>query len=331
MSCQRLFYQTLSNINRKYLELNIILILAVLCYSFVKGVFVNLVKIGFVGAGRLGSSFGLFLSRKGNNVTGYYSRTYTHAMQAASLIGEHCHPYFHIGEVISSSEWVVITTSDDAIGRVAAQIFELGMDLSGKTIFHMSGASTSCVLSSLQELGAEIASLHPLQTFADPVTGAQGLENAYFSIEGTPMGVFILQQELQRMNLRYFIINAEQKPLYHAAASIASNSLVAVIDYSLTLLEQVGIERKQGVAALYPLIEASMKNCREKGPEKALTGPIVRGDIGTVELHMDKIRQEAPELLQSYRDLSQLTFNTAVKNQLKDEYKIEKIKKLLFP
>lgn len=290
-----------------------------------------MITIGIVGAGRLGTSFGLFMHGKGNQVIGYYSRNIEHARKGASLIGDDCKAFVELSDIIGASDWIVISTVDDAIPQIVKQIQESHGNLQGKIVFHMSGAATSDALTPLCHLGAEVASLHPLQTFTDPIKGAEALEKAYFSLEGTPFAVAKLKEELHRLHLRYFIITAAQKPLYHAAASIASNSLVAVVDYSLKLMEGAGIERGQALEALRPLIVASIHNCLEKGPEKSLTGPIVRGDVGTVSKHIEKIHAELPELLPDYLHLGKLTLETAQKEQLTDKIAIEEIKKLLFP
>ncbi|HBI02774.1 MAG TPA: hypothetical protein DDY49_01920 [Paenibacillaceae bacterium] len=290
-----------------------------------------IITIGVIGAGRLGTSFALFMHNKGYNVTGMYSRTYDSAHKSATLIGEFCKAYEDLSTIIRDCNWIVITTRDDAISQVVRQIIDQKINLTNKIVFHMSGASTSLILEPLCSLGAEIASLHPLQTFADPVQGALALEKAYFSLEGSSVAVEIIKNELLQLKLHHFIITAEQKPLYHAAASMASNSLVAVIDYSLSLLEQAGINREQGVEALFPLMETSLFNCKGKSPAKALTGPIVRGDVETVALHVDKIKKEAPSLLPFYYHLSQLTLETAVKEQLTDVHIINKLKELLNP
>lgn len=289
------------------------------------------IKLGVIGAGRLGTSFALFLHHKGYEVPGFFSRTYDSAHISASLIGNFCKAYDNLSTIMHECNWIVITTRDDAIPQVVRQIVDLDINLINKVVFHMSGASTSLILEPLRSLGAEIASLHPLQTFSDPVQGAQALENAYFSLEGTPKAVDIIKSELLHLQLRHFIITAEQKPLYHAAASMASNSLVAVIDYSLSLFEKAGIERERGIEALFPLMETSLLNCKNKSPAKALTGPIVRGDVDTIALHVEKIKKEAPSLLPFYCDLARLTLETAVKEQLSNVDTIEKLKKLLIP
>lgn len=288
-------------------------------------------NIGIIGAGRLGTSFALFMAQKGYKVTGFYSRTYESAQRSAALVGEPCKAYEDLSAIIHDSSWIVITTHDGAIPQVVKEIVENKMNLNHKIVFHMSGVSTSTILKPLISLGAEIASLHPLQTFADPVSGAKGIEIAYFSLEGTNVAVETIKRELIHLNLRHFIITAEQKPLYHAAASIASNSLVAVVDYSLSLLEQAGIDRTKGVEALFPLMKTSLYNCKEKSPAKVLTGPIVRGDVETVALHVAEIKKQAPALLPFYCYLAQITLETAVKEQFSDKEKIEKIQKLLVP
>ncbi|GEN36529.1 MULTISPECIES: Rossmann-like and DUF2520 domain-containing protein [Aneurinibacillus] len=285
-------------------------------------------EIGFIGAGRLGTAFGLYLARREEHVSGYYSRTYRHAQIAAESVGRGCRPFRILDELLKSSDWIAITTSDGAIGEVSAAIANSSIPIEEKVIFHMSGARASDILAPLAEKGALVASLHPLQTFAGGTSGCRAMERAMFSIEGDARAVKQLGDWLDRIGQAHFTLAACQKPLYHAAASIASNALTGVIGYAVELMKTTGIEERKALSALFPLIETTVQNVIEKGAAQALTGPVVRGDTGTVETHLKALMETAPNLVPFYKTLGKITLATAAREQLKDERAIERLNDL---
>jgi predicted short-subunit dehydrogenase-like oxidoreductase (DUF2520 family) len=282
--------------------------------------------IGIIGAGKLGTAFGMYLARRGYNVA-FFNRSEQKAEGAAELAGGMM--YRTAQDLIQACDWIGITTGDDQIGDVVHQLLAAEADLHQKLFFHMSGALSSDRLKKLAEKGAETASLHPLQSFSDPRSGSDLLPAAYFSLEGSEQAKKWLGEMLGYLNNPYFIITAEQKPLYHAAASIVSNALVSVLDYGFLLMQTAGVDEETARRALMPLIEGSVKNVRERGTVLGLTGPIARGDTGTVVGHVNAIHHKAPELLQLYKQLARMTLETAARGQLKDEYTIETIKGIL--
>ena len=284
-------------------------------------------KLGIIGAGRLGSAFGLYAAQHGAWV-GYYSYTQESAKKAASLVGRSGRVYTDATSLIQESDWIAVTVPDDTIAEISRKLaVEGGME--GKLIFHMSGAASSEVLLPFKQAGARIASLHPLQSFADGLSGADKLRTAVFSIEGEAEATRELGEWLEETGNGYFVIQASQKPLYHAAAAIVSNSLTGVVDFSLRLMDAAGIEAEAALVALLPLIEGTVENIREKGTAQALTGPIARGDTGTIARHTEAISTQAPELLADYQALGRLTLATARRSQLCDPGRIARLEELL--
>jgi predicted short-subunit dehydrogenase-like oxidoreductase (DUF2520 family) len=284
--------------------------------------------IGFIGSGRLGTAFGLYLADHGQQVSGYYNRTFEKAQKAAALFPYSCTAYASIEELVRQSDWIAITTADDAIPAVVSLLGEAGEALQGKVVFHMSGALSSDILCPLELLGVSAASLHPLQSFSDAKAGAAALKHTMFSIEGSRKAVEELSAFLTKLHNEYFIISAEQKPLYHAGAAIASNGVTAVINYALSLMSAVGIPEEKALFSLLPLIKGTLRNIGENGTARALTGPVVRGATGTIQEHIKAINKLAPALLPSYLELGRLTLQTALREQLKDSERIQQIQKM---
>ncbi|WCK56760.1 DUF2520 domain-containing protein [Aneurinibacillus sp. Ricciae_BoGa-3] len=282
--------------------------------------------IGIIGAGKLGTSFGVYLARHGYKVA-FFNRTGQKAKAAAELAGGIM--VETVEDLLHTCDWIGIATGDDQVGEVVLNLLEARADLEGKLFFHMSGALSSDRLKELAKEGAETASLHPLQSFSDPQTGVELLSSAYFSLEGTEQAKKWLGEMLANLKNPFFVITAAQKSLYHAAASIVSNALVSVVDYGFLLMETAGIDEETARRALMPLIEGSVRNVRDRGTVEGLTGPIVRGDFGTIEGHINAIHAKAPELLDEYKQLARMTLKTAARGQLKDDYKVQTLTRLL--
>ena len=164
---------------------------------------------------------------------------------------------------------------------------------------HVSGATTLDALAPARERGAETFSLHPLQTILD---GSADLTGAPGAVSGSSAAALRLAERLAvRLGMRPFEVPEERRAAYHAAASIASNLLVALEESSAELLDRIGIENARELLA--PLVLRTAANWAERGPE-ALTGPIARGDGATVERHLAALRDTAPELLPLYEALA---------------------------
>ena len=131
--------------------------------------------------------------------------------------------------------------------------------------------------------------MHPLQSFANIEEALETLPGSFFAIEGDAEALPVLQELSQELGGKPLLIRASQKPLYHLAASIASNYLVSLIHLSLRFLKEVGLPEEEGLKALLPLIDGTIKNIRQFGPTQALTGPIARGDRDVVKGHIQAI------------------------------------------
>lgn len=281
-------------------------------------------EIGFIGAGKVGKSFGKYLIKNGIQVKGYYSRSLSSAKEAASFTNAKA--YEEVKQLVEECDLLFITTPDDAIEEVCNDISkEIGFR-KGQIVVHMSGAASSEILKSSKEYGCFTYSVHPLQAFADISKGVDDLNRTPFGIEGDEEKLPVIKKLIEDCGNEYFIISKENKVLYHAAACIVSNYLVTVMDAGVSLMKAVGIDEKKGFEALYPLIAGSLENVRKLGTAKALTGPIARGDLKTIKQHMDELENKLPELLEFYSILGKETLELAKREKLKDEKVIEDLK-----
>lgn len=266
-------------------------------------------RLGVVGAGAVGTAVALLLAEKGYEVVGFASRTPASAQRAAERLKAKA--FLEPAALAREVEVLFITTPDQAIAPVAAQIAAEGGFLPGQVVVHMSGSLTSKVLEPASLQGALVVSIHPLQSCPTVERAVENLPSSVFSIEGDPRAFPLAEKIVHDLGGVFFYIDPEVKPLYHAAACVASNYLVSLVDLSRQLLKVAGMPEELFFRGIYPLIFGTLQNIREVKIPRALTGPIARGDVGTVEDHLLLMRSYAPELLALYSALGEYTTRVA--------------------
>lgn len=205
--------------------------------------------------------------------------------------------------IASVADVVLVTTADADITTVVDKIMCAQPALTGRVFLHCSGILTSAVLSPLKDRGASVGSLHPLQTFALPVAAPPIFRETTFYFEGDEKARQAARRLARSLGASFKMIRAHDKALYHAAATIVSNYEVALFDAALSLLGKCGFRPPRARAMLAPLARRTLANLAAHDPVRALTGPIARGDVTTVERHLQALRARAPELLPLYRSL----------------------------
>lgn len=275
-------------------------------------------KIGFIGAGKVGAAFGRYLTERGLDVEGYYSRSYLSCQSAADFTKT---KVLSLDELILSCDYIFITTPDNVISSLWESI--KNFDLKGKKIFHTSGCLTSDVFYDAKKIGAFSYSLHPLYPFTDKEC-YKYLKDVIFSVEGE--NINNIKSFLDLAGLKYFLIDKDNKAKYHAAAVFASNYIVSLAKISKEILLECNMDEKFIVDAIYPLMHGALLNIKEKGIEDSLTGPIVRGDDSTIKLHLDSI-EKYKEIYKSL-GLIALNIETEKLKGCKDVDSNEKMEKL---
>jgi predicted short-subunit dehydrogenase-like oxidoreductase (DUF2520 family) len=206
----------------------------------------------------------------------------------------------------AEAEAALICVPDGEIAAVSERIAAYAPRL--RFAGHTSGATGLGALAACTEAGASAFSLHPLQTVPDD---RSAVADAPAAIAGSDDEATALARDLaEALGMRPFEIADEARAAYHAAASIASNFLVALEESAATLLERAGVDEADARELLAPLVLRSAANWAERGGE-ALTGPIARGDHATVARHLEALRERAPELLPLYEALAARTMTIA--------------------
>lgn len=251
-------------------------------------------SIAFIGAGRVASLLAPIVASLGHQVNSIASRSFDSAQRVANLV-ENC-KVRSVQEAASSAELVFITTPDDAIEAVASEI-SWSVDHSA---VHCSGAMTLEPLKTAQLAGAAIGSWHPFQTFGGHVL----LEGATFGIEADGKLLQTLEQLTEEVGGHALRIAPEARALYHAASVMSCGYLTTLISEAEGLLLEAGLSRESAMRAIGHLARSTISNIESVGSSTALTGPTSRGDRNTVRLHLETLKEHAPDLLPLYKAIS---------------------------
>lgn len=250
-----------------------------------------------VGPGRAGSSLALRSIAAGHRIVGVLARDAETSASAAERLES---VPLQWGSVLPTADLLVLAVRDDAISEVAELLSSTVGDVDGAV--HVSGSVPISALGALD--GPMLGSFHPLQTLPNPEAGAARLEGAWVGVTANEDyladRLFSLATSL---GMHPFELDDAAKPLYHAAAAAAANYPLAALAMSRRLFDAAGVP----FAAARPLVEAVVANAFELGPQAALTGPIVRGDLGTVRSQLAAIEATAPELLTAFKTFGRLT------------------------
>lgn len=253
---------------------------------------VIIIIFGFIGAGKVGFSLGKYLKENNIKISGYYSKS-EHSAKEATIFTDTKH-YNNLKQLINDSDAIFITIPDDKISEVWNEIKE--MPIKNKLICHCSGSLTSEIFSNISQYGAYGYSIHPMFAISDKYNSYKNLSKAFITIEGNEKYADYIKELFCSLGNSAFVISKENKPLYHTASVVVSNLMLALINNGVTYLNQCGFSDDMAIDALYPLIEFNLKNVKEQGVIKSLTGPVERGDLKTIESHCKTLNGQDKEL-----------------------------------
>lgn len=246
-------------------------------------------NIGIIGAGKVGVSVGRYLKENNIQIAGFYDIDCDNAAFAAQFTETDC--FSELKELVMVSDTLFITTPDAVIGSVWDCI-KNNMSVQNKIVCHFSGALSSDVFTDSQSMGAGVCSIHPMLAFSDKLTSYRIPANTFFALEGDETAVSALKSLFESLGNTVCVIDKSKKSLYHTAASVLSNELVAVLDMGYSLLEECGFSRDEAVKATHNLVLGNVNSVLENGCVKALTGPVERNDLQTVKKHVESLKGE---------------------------------------
>ncbi|MCH5267922.1 MAG: DUF2520 domain-containing protein [Lachnospiraceae bacterium] len=262
-------------------------------------------KIGIVGAGRVGVTLGKYLADAGVDVAGYYSKTTKSAVEAAEFTDTKV--FEKLADIVQVSDTLFITTPDSVISEVWGCI--AAYPLTGKILCHFSGSLSSDIFSGIDKTGASGCSIHPMYAFSNRFTSYENFHTAYLVAEGAASARKPLENLFRGLGHTVLEIRAADKVKYHAAAAMISNDMIALFQTVLDLLEECGFKEEDSICLLRPIIENNVSTMLEQGAMEALTGPVERGDTETVKKHMEAL--QASPAGEVYRTLGKVLVDIA--------------------
>jgi len=283
-------------------------------------------SFAIIGTGMVGTAIGSLLVKAGHRIASMADLSASNLKRAQHYI--RARGYKDPAEAASAAECILISTRDDRILEACTDISRR-TSLRGKKVFHLSGAGGLDLLEPASRAGAAVASVHPLQSFSSIDGVIASIPGSYFGITagvGAKKISVDLVRDLKGVPL---LISPRQKPLYHAAACIASNYLVSLMSVVEALSLAIGIKEKDARRAYLPLVYGSLKNIEKQGCAGALTGPIARGDAGTIEKHMEAFQGKLSHHLPFYSELGKVTVDLALQKGTLSADQAEKIIALL--
>ncbi|HET8766313.1 MAG TPA: Rossmann-like and DUF2520 domain-containing protein [Pedococcus sp.] len=261
--------------------------------------------VAVVGAGRLGTAVAVRLAGAGHRIVAVAGRRGTAVRAATHLPGV---PVLPEVRAAAAAEVVVIGTPDDAIEATAASL--AAAIRPGAWVLHLSGALGLGALAAVAAAGARRLALHPLQTFPDVASALERLPGCPVAVTAEDEEGFTLGERLARdLGGRPFRLADDRRALYHAAAVFASNYVVTASGAASELLAAAGVPDPAG--ALVPLQRASLENVERIGADRALTGPAVRGDAGTILRNLEALKQDLPGLIPAYVGMARAALDLA--------------------
>jgi len=283
-------------------------------------------KIGFIGVGPVGTAFGVRLSQHGYEVIAVYDVSLVAAQRFAEMVTG-CQVSKTAQDVADVAQFVFITTPDDIIARVAAQVNWH----TAQSVIHCSGACSTDVLEPARERGAMVGSFHPCQTFASINQAVENLPGSTFAIEAEEPLLSVLKEMANALRGSWLELKAEDKALYHASAAIACNYFYTIVKLAADLWQNFGKSTTEATEAFLPILRGSVSNIATVGLPGCLTGPIARGDLDTIRKHLDALGKRAPTIVGLYKALGMETIPIALAKGTIDESVAERLRELLKP
>jgi predicted short-subunit dehydrogenase-like oxidoreductase (DUF2520 family) len=261
-------------------------------------------QIGILGSGRVAQAMGAALADQSRAPLLMWGRTQAKVQRVADRIG-HARAAPDCAALAASCDLIVLAVADDALEDIVAQLAAQAM-AQRPFIIHVSGKNGVALLEPLRRAGAQVAAIHPAMTFTgDPQAERLRMAGAVFAVTTIDNAALAQAQQLVGLLGGVLVqVTEERRALYHAALCHAANHLVTLLAGAREALTAAGIARPQDVMA--PLVQAAMDNSLVEGMG-ALSGPLLRGDRGTIERHLDALANDFPALLPAYRGMASAT------------------------
>lgn len=264
-------------------------------------------RIGVIGAGRVGSVLGRALADAGHTVVAASGVSRDSLRRAAQLLpGATVLP---ADEVVAAADLILLAVPDDTLAGLVLGLAETRTWRAGQIVVHTSGAHGLAVLAPAAAFGVLPLALHPVMTFTGRAEDLDRLRGVSFGVTAEDEHRPVAEALVLEMGGEPTWVPEHARPLYHAALALGANHLVTLVNESLDLLRTAGVSKPEHMIA--PLLQAALDNALRHG-DAALTGPVARGDAGTVRRHLRELVDHAPDSVGGYVAMARRTADRAI-------------------
>lgn len=263
--------------------------------------------VGVIGVGRAGAPLAAALARAGHPLVGAHAVSERSRRQLELFLP--ATPLLSAADVMAAADLVLLTVPDDVLPDLVLGLADTGAVTPGQFVVHASGRFGVAVLEPATRLGALPMALHPVMTFTGSRSDLDRLAGCPFGVTAPSVLRPVAEALVVEMGGDPMWVPEDARPLYHAALANGANHLVTLIAQTLDLLRIAGIDDPAGLVR--PLLTAALDNVLAMGDD-ALTGPVARGDAGTVAAHLEALSRAAPEARSAYVAMARLTADRAL-------------------
>lgn len=278
-------------------------------------------RIGIVGVGKVGAVLGAALRSAGHHIVAASAVSQASVERAEQMLPGV--PIVAIPQVIADADVILMTVPDDALGPLCAGLGAENAWYGGRLVVHTSGFHGPSVLRSVLDAGGDVVAMHPAMTFTGGPKDLSRLAGTPFAVTGSAGVQLVGEALVVDIGGDPFELAETDRPRYHAALAHGSNHLVTLVAQAREVLRDTGIDDPSRI--LRPLLEASLDNSLERG-DKALTGPVSRGDIATVRAHLGVL---SDDVLMAYRAMAHATLERAARRRSLPAESVEPMMDLL--
>ena len=266
--------------------------------------------LNIIGPGRVGRTLGALFARKGLcTVQDVLSAEFATAESAVAFIGAG-RAVRKLADMRPATLWL-LTPPDGAIASMASALSATGNVRAGDVVFHCSGAQPASILTPLAASGAQLASVHPLKSFAEPGAAVESFAGTWCTVEGDVEALKMLRPLFEQLGAQVAQIDPAGKTLYHAASVLVCNDLTALMEAGLRAYEAAGLDRATAQAMMEPLVRETLDNVFALGTVRALTGPVARGDAPVLVRQLEALGRLDPRIADAYRALNAMALDLA--------------------
>jgi predicted short-subunit dehydrogenase-like oxidoreductase (DUF2520 family) len=281
-------------------------------------------RVGVIGAGRVGAVLAAALRAGGYDVVAAAGESDASRSRAAELLPGV--PLRKPSDTAREADLLLLTVPDDMLGNVVAMLSASGAIHQGQVVAHTSGRHGLAILDAAAAVGARPLAIHPAMTFTGTALDLTRLDGCMYGVTASDADRELAATLVAALGGSPIWVPEDKRSLYHAGLAHGANHLVTLVTQAMELLSAAGADHPE--ATLRPLLEAALDNALESG-DAALTGPIVRGDVETVRAHLADVRANAPHTLDSYVALARDTLDRVVTDGRLLPIRAAKIRRML--